>query len=162
MKLLRRGECLLPPRRGNVNNRLRPEKVQSSCFRTGVRFPSAPPCEKPPLVGGFSYVETEWREKSCGFDRMQSAAFTRPLRETQRALRSKAMRCGTEPAQLAEYSPQFHHAKSHPLWVAFRMLKRSGARSSAGSTACSLPHLHGRCAKCNSRSILLSFIRNPL
>ena len=42
MKLLRRGECLLPPRRGNVNNRLRPEKVQSSCFRTGVRFPSAP------------------------------------------------------------------------------------------------------------------------
>ena len=43
MKLPRRVECLLPPRRGNVNNRLRPEKVQSSCFRTGVRFPSAPP-----------------------------------------------------------------------------------------------------------------------
>lgn len=55
-----------------------------------------------------------------------------------------------------------HHAKSHPLWVAFRMVKRSGARSPAGSTACSLPHLHGRCAKCNSRSILFSFIRNPL
>lgn len=48
--------------------------------------------EKSPLVGGFSHAETEWREKSCGFDRMQSAAFTRPLREMQ----------------LEEYSLQFH------------------------------------------------------
>ena len=60
--------------------------------RPRVRIPSAPPYEKSPLVGGFSHAETEWREKSCGFDRMQSAAFTRPLREMQ----------------LEEYSLQFH------------------------------------------------------
>ena len=32
--------CLFPPERGNVNNKLRPEKFFPSCFRTGVRFPS--------------------------------------------------------------------------------------------------------------------------
>ena len=35
--------CLFPPGKGNVNNKLRPEKFFPSCFRTGVRFPSAPP-----------------------------------------------------------------------------------------------------------------------
>ena len=35
--------CLFPLGRGNVNNKLHPEKFFPSCFRTGVRFPSAPP-----------------------------------------------------------------------------------------------------------------------
>ena len=47
----------------------------------------------------------------AGFDRAHFAAPARRLREARRALRSKAMHCGTEPAKLAEYSPQLHHSE---------------------------------------------------
>lgn len=43
--------CLFPPGCGNVNNKLRPEKLFPSCFRTGVRFPSAPPNRNPASAG---------------------------------------------------------------------------------------------------------------
>ena len=46
MKLLIPAGCLFPSGKGNVNNKLRSEKVLSSCLRTGVRFPSAPPNKK--------------------------------------------------------------------------------------------------------------------
>ena len=43
MKLLIPAGWLFPSGWGNVNNNLRSEKVLSSCLRTWVRFPSAPP-----------------------------------------------------------------------------------------------------------------------
>ena len=43
MKLLIPVGCLFPPGKGNVNNKLRPERFPPTCFRTGVRFPSPPP-----------------------------------------------------------------------------------------------------------------------
>ena len=61
MKLLTCVGCLFPTREGNVNNKLRPEKVLSSCLRTRVQIPSAPPCKKHHLVGGaFCVVEGIW------------------------------------------------------------------------------------------------------
>ena len=52
--------CLFPPGKGNANNKLRPEKFFPSCFRTGVRFPSAPPKQyNPNLVPighGFGFI----------------------------------------------------------------------------------------------------------
>jgi len=43
MKLPIPAGCLFPAGCGKVNNKLRPEKFLSSCFRTGVRFPPPPP-----------------------------------------------------------------------------------------------------------------------
>ncbi len=52
MTLPRPRACLFAHGRGNANNKLRPEKVQSSCFRTGVRFPSAPPLRNDLCMSG--------------------------------------------------------------------------------------------------------------
>lgn len=43
MKLPNPAGCPFPSGWGNVNNGLRPEKFQSSCFRTGVRLSPPPP-----------------------------------------------------------------------------------------------------------------------
>ena len=43
MKLPISAGCLFPAGKGNGNNKLRPERFLSSCFRTGVRLPPPPP-----------------------------------------------------------------------------------------------------------------------
>ena len=91
MKLLRRGECLLPPRRGNVNNRLRPEKVQSSCFRTGVRFPSAPP-NKTAIPSGWQFYSVS---KKSDHDRYRSASYGWTTLSARQSAADFAKSCGT-------------------------------------------------------------------
>ena len=109
MKLPRCEECLFPPHRGNVNNRLRPEKVLSSCFRTGVRFPSAPPC-KNAIPNGMAFLHgcAEGREKPSGstdwISRRVNAAILRF------AQNQKENPVGTEAAKPPEYSPRLHPA----------------------------------------------------
>ena len=105
MKLPRCEECLFPPHRGNVNNRLRPEKVLSSCFRTGVRFPSAPPCKNAiPFGMAFLHGCAEGREKPSGstdwISRRVNAAILRF------AQNQKENPVGTEAAKPPEYSPR--------------------------------------------------------
>ena len=109
MKLPRCEECLFPPHRGNVNNRLRPEKVLSSCFRTGVRFPSAPPCKNAiPFGMAFLHGCAEGREKPSGstdwISRRVNAAILRF------AQNQKENPVGTEAAKPPEYSPRLHPA----------------------------------------------------
>ena len=50
MTLLNCSVWPVPVQGGNAETVLRPEKVLSKCFRTGVRLPSAPPYEKSELI----------------------------------------------------------------------------------------------------------------
>ena len=58
MKLPIPAGCLFPAGCGKVNNKLRPEKFLSSCFRTGVRFPRLHQTKPSRFygLGGFLFV----------------------------------------------------------------------------------------------------------
>ena len=144
MKLPRRVECLLPPRRGNVNNRLRPEKVLSSCFRTGVRFPSAPPCKNAiPFGMAFLHGCAEGREKPSGstdwISRRVNAAILRF------AQNQKGNPVDTEAAKPPEYSPRLHPATERlPSQGSCLRSRLRGCHKFAIASCLRRPHLFSR------------------
>ena len=90
MKLPSRWGCLFPLRQGNVNNKLCPKKVLSSYFRTGVRFPSAPPLKKSLLSTKAKVISSSiWGKipqkqafkATCAADHTVQVAFFRFQRE---------------------------------------------------------------------------------
>ena len=124
MKLPRCEECLFPPHRGNVNNRLRPEKVLSSCFRTGVRFPSAPPCKKRHPIPRLLIRKHEKVSKINVFKGREHGTKSKNLILTGRALifTSVSFSC---PHAIGSRPMAFFHirAYTHPKNVSIRARK---------------------------------------
>ena len=63
--------CLFPSGKGNVNNKLHPEKFFPSCLRTGVRFPSSPPKENQANSEAAIYITATGFRLVCPLDYAQ-------------------------------------------------------------------------------------------